>query len=131
MFVYMIGAFTPKKLAFLKVGVTKDVNKRIKAIQTGQGLEVRLICAWQAKGRLHAFDVEAATLREFGRDRMYGEWFRAHAIRKIRAYLTARMGREPTVVGHNSNAARRAERTIPLSVQHDLKVMAWMRANGF
>lgn len=129
MFVYMIGAFSPKRLVSIKVGVTKDVAKRIKQIQTGQALEVRLIAAWKAKGRLHAFDVEASVHRQFGKQRVRGEWYRDYMIRRLRGYLESALG-EAAVNGQNSGAARRRERTVPEHAIHDLRVTSWLRSNG-
>jgi len=129
MFVYMMGAFTPKRIAFIKVGVTSDIAGRMKTLQTGQAFEIRLIYAWQAKGRMHAFDQEAAVHEQFRRERVRGEWYRHYMIRKLHAYIEKRMG-AAAIVADNSRGARGHIKAMHPTETADLRMLANLRRNG-
>jgi hypothetical protein len=131
MFLYMVGAFTHKRIAFIKVGVTNDIAERIRQLQTGQAFEVRLIAAWRAKSRMHAFDKEAEVHRKFGKFRVRGEWYRDHMIRRLRRYIEEMMGAPPCEIGDNSKAARNRNAGLPEWAGNDLRVLGWLRNNGF
>ena len=84
MYLYLIGAFDYNDaLLAVKIGVTRDIGKRIAAMQTGQFCEMRLIVAWEVASRAKCFNVERGLHEHFSHRRMRGEWFRPMIVREF------------------------------------------------
>ena len=56
-----------------KIGVTKDLNKRIKSLQTGNSSELKLIESFRTD---YPFRLETMLHRNFEQYRELNEWFR-------------------------------------------------------
>lgn len=61
---------------YLKIGVAKNVDKRMRALQVGMPLEVKLECLWDVPAET-AFKAEACAHRLLAKHRVRGEWFTA------------------------------------------------------
>jgi hypothetical protein len=60
----------------IKIGVTRNVDGRLKALQVGQAYEVKLECLWDVPAKT-AHKAEACAHRFLARHRVRGEWFAA------------------------------------------------------
>lgn len=58
----------------VKIGVAKDVQKRILQLQTGAGVELELI--YQSMVCSNAFSIERDVHAHFEDKRTFGEWFK-------------------------------------------------------
>ena len=58
----------------IKIGVAQDVDKRIKQLQTGAGIELELV--YQSLICSNAFSIEKDVHSEFEEYRTFGEWFK-------------------------------------------------------
>lgn len=61
----------------IKIGQAKDVNKRLKALQTSSPAQLKLMKCIQIDGVEAARQLEQSLHTEFDRLRLAGEWFRA------------------------------------------------------
>jgi predicted GIY-YIG superfamily endonuclease len=61
----------------IKIGKAKDVNKRLKTLQTSSPAELKLIKSVQTAGEAKALELEKSLHEEFQVIRLNGEWFRA------------------------------------------------------
>ena len=91
--VYLIGAYLPgsKKPRMVKIGRAKDVERRLKTLQTSQALELRLIAKWPASAA-QAHHVESRAHARFAPARIRGEWFQPHVhaiVDYVNSVLTA------------------------------------------
>lgn len=55
-----------------KIGVSKDVQKRLKQLQTGNGCELHIVASFESS---YPYYVEKMLHRHFQKDRTEGEWF--------------------------------------------------------
>ena len=102
MYVYMIGAFNGGgKLVSFKVGVTSDIRRRIKELQTGNMMSLRLVYAWLCGSQEEAFSEESRLLHDCRGLRCKGEWFREHSFLKVLLHLVRQM-KEPALFGSKS-----------------------------
>jgi len=69
--------------AFIKIGYTHDVDRRIKAMQTGCPYKLKLYCKLPCESRSDAIALEAYLHEEFKKYRHSGEWFLYEGIKKI------------------------------------------------
>ena len=65
----------------VKIGVAHDVQKRIKQLETGAGIELELI--YQSLLCSNAFEVEKEAHNYFAEHRTFGEWFKVDANKVI------------------------------------------------
>ena len=77
MYVYFIGTGITKGHQ-VKIGVAKDVEKRLKGMQTGNPHKLIILAKIPCDSRRHALHLEATLHERFKKDRMTGEWFRGH-----------------------------------------------------
>lgn len=63
----------------IKIGLAKDVEKRLKALQTSNSTKLRLIKTVQVVGREGAQTLEKALHKQFDHLRLNGEWFKAES----------------------------------------------------
>jgi len=76
--IYLVGAYLTKqsKPTAVKIGVSQDMNARLKDIQLGNHLECRVLATWIVESPRKAFDLEAKAHKRFKSSRIRGEWFR-------------------------------------------------------
>lgn len=67
-FVYLLK--TPENI--YKIGVTKDINKRIKSLQTGCADQIILVDKFLSN---YPFKIESTLHRRYSENRVNGEWF--------------------------------------------------------
>ena len=72
MYVYFIRAGSAGPI---KIGVARSVESRLKTLQTGNHLELRLVTAIKCRDRVDAYNKEAQFHKMFERKRIRGEWF--------------------------------------------------------
>ena len=117
MYVYVLGGFNLRdQLKAVKIGVTENIEQRVRHLQTAQILEIKPIAAWHTKSRMQAFAAEADMHRQYERAQMRGEWFRPHIVQSLMYRLNKRMAKMPCLVtGHGSGeylaAAKNAARS--------------------
>ncbi len=63
----------------IKIGRTKDLAKRMNALQTSSPAKLRLIKSVQVEGGKEAHELEQSLHRKFSEIRLAGEWFKAEA----------------------------------------------------
>lgn len=73
--VYFIKAGCSMK-ANIKIGVTKDLERRIAELQIGNPLPLKCIAKVDCASRAAAYSMENALHRHLRNHRMQGEWFR-------------------------------------------------------
>jgi len=73
-FVYIIKAGSGYKSP-IKVGVTDNVHKRMKQLQTGNPKELMLVMRFECNDRRHAFTLEKTIHETLEGRRLCGEWF--------------------------------------------------------
>ncbi len=71
-FVYFIMAGNKKAI---KIGNAVDIDRRIKELQIGNHLSLKLIASIECDNRTHAIEMEARFHRLFNNQKMRGEWF--------------------------------------------------------
>ena len=59
----------------VKIGVAKNVQKRLDALQTGNHMELKLITKIICEGMVHAYAMEKKFHRKFKKYHIRGEWF--------------------------------------------------------
>jgi hypothetical protein len=139
MYVYVLGGFNLRgEVKALKIGVTDDVERRIKELQTGQILEIRMIAAWDARSRKQAFAAESEAHARYKKAQMRGEWFRPHILRSLPYWMSDRLRNRPCMVGDKGadeylDAAKRAERKkVEAEARyHDMSILSEWRSQGF
>ena len=60
----------------VKIGITNNLERRVRAITTASGMKCVAVAAWGAREDV-VREVEARAKAALGRRRTYGEWFRA------------------------------------------------------
>ncbi len=68
-------------LGFIKVGVAKNVEKRITKLQTASPVKLKLLTAILVGGRNQAFFMEKAIHERLKKYRVEGEWFKCEPER--------------------------------------------------
>lgn len=76
MYVYFIKAFGERDLVRIKIGKAKDPEERLKTLQTGSPVKLKLIGVIKCKSSAHAYHVEKLAHDRFYKQRKRGEWFR-------------------------------------------------------
>ena len=61
----------------IKIGMAKDLDKRLKSLQTSSPTKLQLLKAVQLAGVKEAADIETLLHRRFFHLRLTGEWFKA------------------------------------------------------
>lgn len=77
--VYFIYFILNEDSQAIKIGLAKDLTKRLKALQTSSPAVLKLMKALQVNGAKEARDLEQSLHRQFADIRLTGEWFRAEA----------------------------------------------------
>lgn len=67
---------------YIKIGVTQDVPKRVKQLQTGAGVELELV--YKSMICSNAFEVEAKAHKYFEDRKVFGEWFDVKVVDAIK-----------------------------------------------
>lgn len=79
MYVYLIQ----KGYGAIKIGVSKDPEKRCKELQIGNGSKLFLIAKFPCKTRNDANILEKELHRKFEKFRMNGEWFKKRILKEF------------------------------------------------
>lgn len=69
MFVYLIRL---SENSYYKIGVTKNINKRIKELQTGNAEQIYLVESFES---IHAYKIEKALHYFYSNKNKNNEWF--------------------------------------------------------
>jgi hypothetical protein len=80
MYVYFIQAFGEQDLQRIKIGMSDDPQDRLRKLQTGSPVKLKLLGSVRCKSRQHAAQVEKLAHGIFEKQRRRGEWF--HLSRK-------------------------------------------------
>lgn len=75
MFVYFIESTNKWKSKYIKIGSSKNPEGRLKDLQTGSPLKIRLIGKIKCKNEFHAKQIEKLAHNIFYKQRRHGEWF--------------------------------------------------------
>ena len=75
MFVYFIKAFGEQDLLRIKIGSSHDPKARLRALQVGSPVKLRLMGTIKCKSDSHAKSVERFAHNIFSKQRRKGEWF--------------------------------------------------------
>jgi len=70
----------------IKIGRAKDLNKRIKALQTASPVPLKLLKSVQLSSEKESHELEQSLHKRFSDFRMQGEWFRSEA--ELLEYVT-------------------------------------------
>lgn len=73
--VYFITAFHERSLVQVKIGYSKDPDARLRDLQTGSALKLKLWGTVPCRSAEHARQVEKLAHRLFHKQRRRGEWF--------------------------------------------------------
>lgn len=76
MYVYFIAAFGEKKLRRIKIGYSNDPAERVRRLQTGSPVQLKLLGVVKCRSETHAKSVERLAHNIFYKQRRRGEWFR-------------------------------------------------------
>lgn len=88
MHVYFIEAIC--KPSMVKIGISSDVGRRIKQLQTSMPFELRLIGCKQFSSRIEALKNEAKLHKKLKNKQRQGEWFRLTP--KTRSFIVQLVG---------------------------------------
>jgi len=62
----------------IKIGIARNVNRRIDALQTGNAFKLNLIASIPCSSRKEAEHLEGRLHRFFSKQRIRGEWFQGN-----------------------------------------------------
>lgn len=79
MFVYFIKAFGEKELIRIKIGSSRDPQARLRQLQTGSPVQLKLMGVVKCRSDDHAKRIENLAHNLFYKQRRRGEWFRLSA----------------------------------------------------
>lgn len=68
----------------IKIGVTNDIDKRVKTLQTGNPFPIVVEFVEQKR---QAYKIESYLHRMFEQYRVQGEWFKGITVRDVRAKM--------------------------------------------
>lgn len=68
----------------LKIGITNDLSKRLKAIQTGNADKVEVVHHESIPSYVNIIEMENWLHSVFGERRKTGEWFSNLSVREVR-----------------------------------------------
>lgn len=77
-YVYFVGEVKSKKKGTyhaIKIGIARNISKRIDAMQTGNSSELKLIAALPFEDRVQAEHAEKRIHHRFRYQKIRGEWF--------------------------------------------------------
>ena len=80
MFVYFIQARNSK--GPIKIGVAKDVERRLDSLQTANYQKLKIITVILCKSEANAYEMEKKLHHRFREYRIRGEWFSAKILKK-------------------------------------------------
>jgi predicted GIY-YIG superfamily endonuclease len=80
MYVYMIRCCN--KDGFIKIGVAKNIAKRLENLQIGCPYPLKLIASIRCESVKHAYSMESNLHGLFKKQRIRGEWFRKVNFKK-------------------------------------------------
>lgn len=72
--IYLIYAEINETIQW-KIGITKDINKRINQLKTGNPNIIDVVCFYEINNRQLAYKVEADIKRILKKHKIRGEWY--------------------------------------------------------
>lgn len=75
----------------IKVGVARNVERRLRTLQTANYNELRLVCSIPCRGRLAAYGLEREIHKAFKRKHIRGEWYKG-SVKLSDVDLTSKWG---------------------------------------
>lgn len=82
-YVYFVQEVKVSKSAPVKVGVTCDIKRRMRTMQTGNPRELKLVVLLGPMERNEAFEYEKQLHGTFNYMRLRGEWFSGKLLARI------------------------------------------------
>lgn len=80
---YIISSKSGEKTV-LKIGITNDLDKRLKSIQTGNPEKISLVHQEEIPSYINIIEFERWLHSVFGNKRKTGEWFSDLSIKEVR-----------------------------------------------
>lgn len=99
-----------RKKGPIKVGVTMDIDERLRSLQTANPYELKVLASICCKSKRHAFELEQDIHVKLKRYRVRGEWF-SHEIEKEIPKILAR---DMEYINSKSRAGRKSRYTLTL-----------------
>lgn len=81
--IYILSSVSGSK-EVLKIGITNDIDKRLKSIRTGNPEKVELMFLEELPKEIKVRDLENWLHSVFGFYRMEGEWFSGITVKEVR-----------------------------------------------
>jgi hypothetical protein len=72
--------FIQKNSGAVKIGVSSDLESRIKTLQTGNSEQLKIIAKLPFTSRKQAYDFEKFLHKKFEKHKLSGEWFKGKII---------------------------------------------------
>jgi hypothetical protein len=99
----------------IKIGVARDVMRRLNELQIGNPLELVLLASFKANSEAHAYWLEKNLHRFFKEDHIRGEWFGKVNMRKAEKICSTRPKAEQGKNARKKDIAREMERAVDVS----------------
>ena len=96
MYVYFIQAFGQKELILIKIGKASDPQARLRQLQTGSPIKLKMLGTVKCRDDSHARSIEKLAHNIFHEQRRRGEWFRLSAkhIKQIKSLVETAASRQ-------------------------------------
>jgi len=96
MYIYFIQAFGQKELLRIKIGKATDPEARLRQLQTGSPVKLKMLGTVKCRDDSHARSIEKLAHNIFYRQRKRGEWFRLSAkhIGQIKSLIETAASRQ-------------------------------------
>lgn len=76
MYVYFISAYGEHELQQIKIGYSNDPDGRLKKLQTGSPIKLKLLGTVKCNSEAHARQVEKLAHNIFHKQKRRGEWYK-------------------------------------------------------
>ena len=99
----------------IKIGVAKDVMRRLNELQIGNPIELILLAAFKANSDAHAYWLEKNLHKFFKEDHIRGEWFEKVNMRKAEKICSTRPKAQQGKNARKKELARAQERAVDIT----------------
>lgn len=89
-FVYLIREAGDDDHCYHKIGIARDLNKRLAQLQNANGRRLVLVECWRATATSSAIAFEQTILSEFRSIRQCGEWLHGSLVKTVAFATTIR-----------------------------------------
>jgi predicted GIY-YIG superfamily endonuclease len=76
--------FIQRQYSHIKIGVSSNPEKRLRTLQTGSSIPLRLIATFPCESRSEAFLLEKYFHENYAHLQVKGEWFKRILIRELK-----------------------------------------------